>query len=402
MVENDQAWAKRWVPPASGERERATRLVHASQPTENISRQVVDSFPPCRSRQIGDTLIHHHLKTHLKNQTKTINKRLILAILLILLALTIWLLPAFMYNELELRFRLGAYLAESNFELADEGIYVRQQGGASSYYDTLFTVGDEIERLLKSGLEELEIAQEYNKKQRFWLIFLGKEYKDYHQAKTASVERYYQSYQQFLTQKEQEHLNSNTLYLLAQLQDELPVIIATSFYEHVLPDMPERIAKIAYNRQQLLEQALINENINQYYENELEFFLAVYQEIEQKYASGDVYSFDLSIFDKHRNIDATLAADFRQKANEIGERGEEINKDLAISSDSFYELLVDYVKKELNLDQLTKLLAIISNDFPRIKMTETELEEYEKSKDSDDEESEPVKVPSKAIWELVG
>ncbi|MFA6814569.1 MAG: hypothetical protein WCR60_03425, partial [Patescibacteria group bacterium] len=50
----------------------------------------------------------------------------------------------------------------------------------------------------------------------------------------------------------------------------------------------------------------------------------------------------------------------------------------------------------------TKLLAIISNDFPRIKMTETELEEYEKSKDSDDEESEPVKAPFEAIWELVG
>ncbi|MFA6754795.1 MAG: hypothetical protein WCR68_03150, partial [Candidatus Dojkabacteria bacterium] len=197
-----------------------------------------------------------------------------MAILLILLALTIWLLPAFMYNELELRFRLGAYLAESNFELADEGIDVRKQGGASSYTDHLIEVSQEIESVIKDALGAMEAAQEYNDKQQFWLIFLSKDYKNYHQAKTTNFAQYYSNSAKFLKQKEQEHLNNNTLYLLAQLQDELPVMITTSFYEHVLPDMPERIAKINYNRQQLLEQALINENINQYYENELEFFLA--------------------------------------------------------------------------------------------------------------------------------
>lgn len=104
----------------------------------------------------------------LQQKIKAMDKRPIIAGFIILLSLAIWLLPAFIYNELELGFRQRGSFAETHFIRADEIIYVRQQGGASSYYDTLFLASDAIEGLIKSGLEQLQIAQEYNKKQHFF------------------------------------------------------------------------------------------------------------------------------------------------------------------------------------------------------------------------------------------
>lgn len=348
----------------------------------------------------------HQLQDYLhrlKAKIKAMDKRPIYIALIILLTLAIWLLPAFIYNQLEWHSRQNRLLSDGYFIEVERGIYIRQQGGASSYYETLFEVSDKIESLIKKGLEQLQIAQEYNDKQQFCLLFLSKDYKDYHQAKTASLQRYYSSYQQFLKQKEQEHLCANAIFLLDKLNGDLVGILRLAYEEQVLANIPVRVAEIENKRQQLLEQGLINETANQYYQSELEFFLAFNSELEKFYASGNPADFDTSVYQQRQEFDENIEIAFRQKMDELSQRAKKITEELNSSGDDFSGVLVAYIKAGLNLDQLSKLLAIFRDDFPRVIMSEEEIEEYEKSKDGDDvEESEPVKVPSKAIWELVG
>ncbi|HOP39262.1 MAG TPA: hypothetical protein PL154_03285, partial [Candidatus Woesebacteria bacterium] len=233
---------------------------------------------------------------HQQQKIKAMDKRPIIAGLVILLGLAVWLLPAFIYNELESKFRQNGMLADSYFYQADESIYTRQQGGASSYYDTLFAVGDEIESQLKSSLEYMQLAKEYNKKQRLWLIFLGQDYKDYHQAKTASFDRYYQSRQQFLKLKEQEHLRNNTFFLLNRVEEKAIEMIRQVQEKQEMNNILEDLEDIDNNIQQLFEQQLIDETLNQYFQNQVEFFLAFDNELKKIQASGNPADFDLSIY----------------------------------------------------------------------------------------------------------
>lgn len=345
---------------------------------------------------------------HQQQKIKAMDKRPIIAGLVILLGLAVWLLPAFIYNELESKFRQNGMLADIYFYQADEGIYTRQQGGASSYYDTLFAVGDEIESQLKSSLDYMQLAQEYNKKQRLWLIFLGQDYKDYHQAKTASFDRYYQSRQQFLKLKEQEHLLNNTLFLLGRLQEKVTEMIDQVYEEQVLTNILGDVAIIENNRQQLLEQELIDETINRYYQSELEFFLAFYNELEKFHASGNPDDFGISIFLQRQKFDENLDESFRQKIAELSQQANMIVAEMHESEDEMNKVLVGYIKNGLNLDPLSKLLAKISDDFPRSRMTEEEIEDFEQgleqkeSEEGEEGEEEPVKAPVGVIGELVG
>ena len=339
---------------------------------------------------------------HQQQKIKAMDKRPIIAGLVILLGLAVWLLPAFIYNELESKFRQNGMLADSYFYQADEGIYTRQQGGASSYYDTLFAVGDEIESQLKSSLEYMQLAQEYNKKQRFWLIFLGQDYKDYHQAKTASFDRYYQSRQQFLKLKEQEHLRNNTFFLLNRVEEKAIEMIGQVQEKQEMNNILEDLEDIDNNIQQLFEQQLIDETLNQYFQNQVEFFLAFDNELKKIQASGNPADFDLSIYQQRQLFDEKMNASITQKMAELIQQATVIVAEMNESEDEMFEIIVGYIEDGLNLDPLSEFLAKFSDDFPRNRMTEEDLENYKQSKDEKEDESEPVKAPVGVIEELVG
>ena len=339
---------------------------------------------------------------HQQQKIKAMDKRPIIAGLVILLGLAVWLLPAFIYNELESKFRQNGMLADSYFYQADESIYTRQQGGASSYYDTLFAVGDEIESQLKSSLEYMQLAQEYNKKQRFWLIFLGQDYKDYHQAKTASFDRYYQSRQQFLKLKEQEHLRNNTFFLLNRVEEKAIEMIRQVQEKQEMNNILEDLEDIDNNIQQLFEQQLIDETLNQYFQNQVEFFLAFDNELKKIQASGNPADFDLSIYQQRQLFDEKMNASITQKMAELIQQATVIVAEMNESEDEMFEIIVGYIEDGLNLDQLSEFLAKFSDDFPRNRMTEEDLENYKQSKDEKEDESEPVKAPVGVIGELVG
>ena len=339
---------------------------------------------------------------HQQQKIKAMDKRPIIAGLVILLGLAVWLLPAFIYNELESKFRQNGMLADSYFYQAEEGIYTRQQGGASSYYDTLFAVSDEIESQLKSSLEYMQLAQEYNKKQRFWLIFLGQDYKDYHQAKTASFDRYYQSRQQFLKLKEQEHLRNNTFFLLNRVEEKAIEMIGQVQEKQEMNNILEDLEDIDNNIQQLFEQQLIDETLNQYFQNQVEFFLAFDNELKKIQASGNPADFDLSIYQQRQLFDEKMNASITQKMAELIQQATVIVAEMNESEDEMFEIIVGYIEDGLNLDQLSEFLAKFSDDFPRNRMTEEDLENYKQSKDEKEDESEPVKAPVGVIEELVG
>lgn len=339
---------------------------------------------------------------HQQQKIKAMDKRPIIAGLVILLGLAVWLLPAFIYNELESKFRQNGMLADSYFYQAEEGIYTRQQGGASSYYDTLFAVSDEIESQLKSSLEYMQLAQEYNKKQRFWLIFLGQDYKDYHQAKTASFDRYYQSRQQFLKLKEQEHLRNNTFFLLNRVEEKAIEMIGQVQEKQEMNNILEDLEDIDNNIQQLFEQQLIDETLNQYFQNQVEFFLAFDNELKKIQASGNPADFDLSIYQQRQLFDEKMNASITQKIAELSQQATVIVAEMNESEDEMFEIIVGYIEDGLNLDPLSEFLAKFSDDFPRNRMTEEDLENYKQSKDEKEDESEPVKAPVGVIEELVG
>jgi len=339
---------------------------------------------------------------HQQQKIKAMDKRPIIAGLVILLGLAVWLLPAFIYNELESKFRQNGMLADSYFYQADEGIYTRQQGGASSYYDTLFAVGDEIESQLKSSLDYMQLAQEYNKKQRLWLIFLGQDYKDYHQAKTASFDRYYQSRQQFLKLKEQEHLRNNTFFLLNRVEEKAIEMIGQVQEKQEMNNILEDLEDIDNNIQQLFEQQLIDETLNQYFQNQVEFFLAFDNELKKIQASGNPADFDLSIYQQRQLFDEKMNASITQKMAELIQQATVIVAEMNESEDEMFEIIVGYIEDGLNLDPLSEFLAKFSDDFPRNRMTEEDLENYKQSKDEKEDESEPVKAPVGVIEELVG
>ena len=339
---------------------------------------------------------------HQQQKIKAMDKRPIIAGLVILLGLAVWLLPAFIYNELESKFRQNGMLADSYFYQADESIYTRQQGGASSYYDTLFAVGDEIESQLKSSLDYMQLAQEYNKKQRLWLIFLGQDYKDYHQAKTASFDRYYQSRQQFLKLKEQEHLRNNTFFLLNRVEEKAIEMIGQVQEKQEMNNILEDLEDIDNNIQQLFEQQLIDETLNQYFQNQVEFFLAFDNELKKIQASGNPADFDLSIYQQRQLFDEKMNASITQKMAELIQQATVIVAEMNESEDEMFEIIVGYIEDGLNLDPLSEFLAKFSDDFPRNRMTEEDLENYKQSKDEKEDESEPVKAPVGVIEELVG
>jgi len=339
---------------------------------------------------------------HQQQKIKAMDKRPIIAGLVILLGLAVWLLPAFIYNELESKFRQNGMLADSYFYQAEEGIYTRQQGGASSYYDTLFAVSDEIESQLKSSLEYMQLAQEYNKKQRLWLIFLGQDYKDYHQAKTASFDRYYQSRQQFLKLKEQEHLRNNTFFLLNRVEEKAIEMIGQVQEKQEMNNILEDLEDIDNNIQQLFEQQLIDETLNQYFQNQIEFFLAFDNELKKIQASGNPADFDLSIYQQRQLFDEKMNASITQKMAELIQQATVIVAEMNESEDEMFEIIVGYIEDGLNLDPLSEFLAKFSDDFPKNRMTEEDLENYKQSKDEKEDESEPVKAPVGVIEELVG
>ena len=339
---------------------------------------------------------------HQQQKIKAMDKRPIIAGLVILLGLAVWLLPAFIYNELESKFRQNGMLADSYFYQADESIYTRQQGGASSYYDTLFAVGDKIESQLKSSLDYMQLAQEYNKKQRLWLIFLGQDYKDYHQAKTASFDRYYQSRQQFLKLKEQEHLRNNTFFLLNRVEEKAIEMIGQVQEKQEMNNILEDLEDIDNNIQQLFEQQLIDETLNQYFQNQVEFFLAFDNELKKIQASGNPADFDLSIYQQRQLFDEKMNASITQKMAELIQQATVIVAEMNESEDEMFEIIVGYIEDGLNLDPLSEFLAKFSDDFPRNRMTEEDLENYKQSKDEKEDESEPVKAPVGVIEELVG
>jgi len=180
------------------------------------------------------------------------------------------------------------------------------------------------------------------------------------------------------------------------------------YEEQVLTNILGDVAIIENNRQQLLEQELIDETINRYYQSELEFFLAFYNELEKFHASGNPDDFGISIFLQRQKFDENLDESFRQKIAELSQQANMIVAEMHESEDEMNKVLVGYIKNGLNLDPLSKLLAKISDDFPRSRMTEEEIEDFEQgleqkeSEEGEEGEEEPVKAPVGVIGELVG
>jgi len=164
----------------------------------------------------------------------------------------------------------------------------------------------------------------------------------------------------------------------------------------------EDLEDIDNNIQQLFEQQLIDETLNQYFQNQVEFFLAFDNELKKIQASGNPADFDLSIYQQRQLFDEKMNASITQKMAELIQQATVIVAEMNESEDEMFEIIVGYIEDGLNLDPLSEFLAKFSDDFPRNRMTEEDLENYKQSKDEKEDESEPVKAPVGVIEELVG
>lgn len=295
---------------------------------------------------------------------------LILAIVVGYLAI---LFPQFYFNELELGFRQNFTNAYISIDKAEQGISLRQQGPESVDDEAFASLGNAIENELDNALSSLERAALYNSKQEKLSFLLPAKYKHYLQLKQASLAEYYQLSESFRDRKQNEHLMTETLILLGQIDQHIYNIKDYENWLLTLDRLPENVVKIQQNADDLLKTNHINQEFHDYIVQNAKKYShlnSMYINAQENDSWNEINWNELDAFhtpkDEVKRIVEESKIEWDQRNQEHLKKVADNDQDLLEASNYFNE-------NKLAIDPLSRLLSIFSSKFPRIKITEDKI-----------------------------
>ena len=295
--------------------------------------------------------------------------------LLIIVALVVSILlisfsSQFYFNELELGFRQNFSNAYISTGKAEQGISLRQQGPERVDDETFASLGKAIENELDNALSSLEQASLYNSKQNRFAFLLPSKYKQYLELKQSSLSEYQGLSESFRNRKQNEHLMTETLMLVVEIDQSIYNIEDYDHWLITLDMLPENVVKIKQNADVLLKADHINQEFHDYivktadgYEYLNTMFIAALENDSWKTLDwNEIEAFQTPEEEVKRMVEESKA-EWDQRNQDHLEKIGDNDQDLLEASNYFNE-------NRLAFDPLSRLLSIFSSKFPRIRTTE--------------------------------
>ncbi len=291
----------------------------------------------------------------------------------LLLILLLKYFPLFYFNELELGFRQSFSSAYISIDKAEQGISLRQQGPESVDDETFASLGKAIENELDNALSSLEQASSYNSKQEKLAFLLPNKYKQYLELKQSSLLEYHQLSESFRNRKQNEHLMTETLMLVVQIDRSIYNIKDYDNWLLTLDQLPADVTKIKQNADSLLKADHVNQEFHDYlvktadgYDHLNTMFITALENDSWKTLDwNELETFQTPEDEVKRMVEESRTR-WDQRNQDHLEKIANNDQDLLEASNYFNE-------NKLALDPLSRLFSIFSSKFPRIRTTENKI-----------------------------
>lgn len=300
-------------------------------------------------------------------------KSLFLLLFLTLVIFVIINAPTLYFNELELGFRQNFSNAYISIGKAEQGISLRQQGPESVDDETFASLGKAIENELDNALSSLEQASSYNSKQERIAFLLPNKYKHYLELKQSSLSEYHQLSENFRNRKRNEHLMTETLMLVVQIDQSIYNVEDYDNWLLTLDQLPTDVTKIKQNADSLLKADHINQEFHDYlvktadgYDHLNAMFITALKNDSWKTLDwNELESFQTPEDEVKKMVEGSRV-EWDQRNQDHLEKIADNDQDLLEASNYFNE-------NRLAFDPLSGLLSIFSSKFPRIRTTENKI-----------------------------
>lgn len=291
----------------------------------------------------------------------------------LLLFLLLKYFPQFYFNELELGFRQNFSNAYISIGKAEQGISLRQQGPESVDDETFASLGKAIENELDNALSSLEQASLYNSRQEELDFLLPNKYKQYLELKQSSLLEYHQLSESFRNRKQNEHLMTETLMLVVQIDRSIYNISDYDNWLLTLDQLPADVTKIKQNADVLLKADHVNQEFHDYlvktadgYDHLNKMFITALENDSWKTLDwNELETFQTPEDEVKRMVEESRVR-WDQRNQDHLEKIADNDQDLLEASNYFNE-------NKLALDPLSRLFSIFSSKFPRIRTTENKV-----------------------------
>lgn len=307
--------------------------------------------------------------------------------LLVLILILGYVLPQFYFNELELGFRQNFTNAYISIGKAEQGIELRRLGPNEVDDEKFTSLGEAIESELNNAITSLEEASKFSKKQQDINFLLPNKYKEYLDLKEKSLIDYYQLADSFRQRKQNEHMMTETLMLIVQIDQSINDMSNYDQWLITLDTIPQNSDLLTSNADILLANNHINNEFHDYIiesSQKFEYLATTYLEVLEK-GSLDKVEFEKELdkfatpYDEVKRMMEESQSEWDRRNQEYFQKIDKNDQDLLMASNYFNE-------NKLALDPVSKFLAMFSNKFPRIKATKN---------------SEPTIVPENVPIELL-
>jgi len=284
-------------------------------------------------------------------------------VLVLILALTI---PAFIYNELEFRFRL--HYAQSNyvFEQTDYLISLRRSDNDPVAHEKENTQwAKKIEKGVDLVIQEVEEAQKINTLQDYVLL-LPFNYNNYQKQKKEAIEKYLVYLKDFKIKKQNDHMLSDVTVKLTISGEFFRNVNGDGDYWQKLEEAQADAKAVSVQAQQLYLNGFITKELYSYLTKKAEMITFIYNESQKVKSTGSWDSFNSKGLSALTSIETGDVNKLYADSNKIGSS---ISKRLGSEYEDAFNLIEKSSKyydiNNLAFDKLSVIVSKFNNKFPR-------------------------------------
>lgn len=290
----------------------------------------------------------------------------VILIVLAFICLSAFLLPTFLFNEDEYKFRQEFYYAYTTLEKVDYVISIRRAGPGQSLTDEEYTqAGKDIEQGIELSLAHITAAQEINS-QQMGIPLLPEKYQEYGRLKMETLERYKANTEAFLQKKRNDHLLTNTTMLSYTTHNQLFKMQDSEQWWAAMQQTPERSFLIERQAEELYQNHFISEPLYSYFMSQQAAATYLYDQALVVSETGSWDSFDINGYDDFFDPETDVTKIFTD-SNTIGAK---ITEEQAADLSEIYVLMEKansyYNENRLAYDSLSRLVSVFSDSYPRM------------------------------------
>jgi len=314
--------------------------------------------------KIAKTFKFNDLKLSFK---QTFNKRNVIIIILIF-ALSAWLLPSFAYNELEFQFRKEYIAANYTFEQVDKIIsYRRSEKDPLSHQKEMIQAAQDIEKGVDLIIVRLEKARDINNEQDF-VPLLPSKYNNYHKQKKEAIDKYLSYIKNFKIKKQNDHMLSDTTARFFRSGDIIRNAGKENDFWIEVEKLPEEATAISTQAQRLYIGDFITRDLLEYFSKRSDVAMFIYNQSQKVKATGSWNSFDAE------GLTALLSSSETEvDVNKLFEESNKISSSIQRKLDKDYKEAYSLIEKTsgyydenaLAFDKLSVFISKFNNNFPR-------------------------------------